>query len=78
MQYSISLGLIEPEKEVVKLEKKRTMLSASVDKLTKAMKAENYTTKVPPEVREKEKEKLANTEVEILRLGDAIKALKMM
>ena len=71
-------GLIEPAKEIVKVEKKRAQLLISIEKLKKTMSMEGYEAKVPTEVREKEREKLENSKVEVIRLDDAIKALKAM
>ncbi len=71
-------GLIDPAKEVGRLEKKRSVLAATVDKLEKAAKAEGYETKVPEEVRVANKEKLAQTKTEIERLTEAMQALKAL
>ena len=62
----------------MKVEKKRAQLLTSIEKLKKTMAMEGYEAKVPAEVREKEREKLENSKVEVIRLDDAIKALKAM
>ena len=52
-------GLIEPAKEVEKLEKKKTALATTIEKLKKAAAVADYTAKVPEEVRAANQEKLA-------------------
>ncbi len=71
-------GLIDPVKETEKLEKKRSALSSSLEKLKKSMEMEGYETKVPADVRAANAEKLEQTKTELIRLGDAITALKNM
>jgi len=71
-------GLIEPAKEVEKLEKKKTALATTIEKLKKAAAVADYTAKVPEEVRAANQEKLAGSEVEVVRLGEAILALQAM
>lgn len=72
------LGLIDPAKETEKLEKKRSALSSSLEKLKKSMEMDGYETKVPAEIRSANSEKLEQTETELIRLADAISALKNM
>merc|ERR1712002_801336 len=57
-------GLINPSKEVEKLEK-----------LRKAAEVPDYTTKVPEDVRKANQEKLCGSEAEVVRLAEAMKAL---
>ncbi len=71
-------GLIDPIKETEKLEKKRSALSSSLEKLKKSMEMEGYETKVPADVRAANSEKLEQTKTELIRLADAITALKNM
>jgi valyl-tRNA synthetase len=71
-------GLIDPVKEVGRLEKKKTILSATVEKLEKAVKVDGYETKVPDDVKAANKEKMVQTRTEIDRLAEAIKALKVL
>lgn len=71
-------GLIEPAKEIAKIEKKLDFLQGTKNKLNQAMNAADYTTKVPPEVQQANNEKLAQTTVELERLQSAIEALKLM
>ncbi|XP_055530331.1 valine--tRNA ligase [Wyeomyia smithii] len=71
-------GLIEVEKEIVKLDKKRETLSATVEKLEQAQGAPDYCTKVPEDVRNNNQEKLDQTKVEIERIIAAMETLKTM
>ncbi|XP_044258532.1 valine--tRNA ligase [Tribolium madens] len=71
-------GLIEPAKEIAKIEKKLDFLQGTKNKLNQAMSAADYATKVPPEVQQTNSEKLAQTIVEFERLQTAIEALKLM
>ena len=76
--YLVFTGLIDPAKETEKLEKKRAALLSSLEKLKKSMELEGYETKVPAEVRSANLEKLQQTETELVRLADAVTALKNM
>lgn len=71
-------GLIEVDKEVEKLNKKKDNLSSTVGKLEQAMGAADYETKVPEEVRNNNREKLDQSKIEIERIIAAIETLKMM
>ncbi|KAH9632901.1 hypothetical protein HF086_002723 [Spodoptera exigua] len=71
-------GLIDPQKEIVKLEKKKDALSQTIAKLQQAMAAEDYTTKVPAEVQKINSDKLAQSQGEIERLQAAMETLKLM
>lgn len=71
-------GLIDPAKEQEKLEKKRGVLSSSLEKLKKSMEMDGYETKVPAEVRAANAEKLQQIETELTRLADAVDTLKNM
>lgn len=71
-------GLIDPPKEIVKLQKKLDFLQGTEKKLSQLMAAGDYETKVPPEVQQSNKEKLSQTATEIDRLNSAIEALKQM
>jgi len=71
-------GLIDPGKEVEKLEKKRTALLSQIDKLKKAALVKDYTSKVPEDVRKANEEKLEGSEAEVVRLAEAVQALKAM
>merc|ERR1712203_159566 len=57
-------GLIDPGKEV--------------DKLEKAALVKDYTSKVPEDVRKANEEKLEGSEAEVVRLAEAVQALKAM
>ena len=71
-------GLIDPTKEGGKLAKKRDLLESQLDKLEKAAKAEGYEAKVPDDVRRANEEKMAQARTEIQRIGEAVKALKLL
>ncbi|XP_053689629.1 valine--tRNA ligase [Sabethes cyaneus] len=71
-------GLIEVDKEIVKLDKKRETLTATVEKLEQAKAAPDYCTKVPEDVRNNNQEKLDQTKVEIERIIAAMETLKTM
>lgn len=71
-------GLIDPQKEITKLEKKKETLSQTINKLQQAMAAEDYTTKVPADVQKTNSEKLLQSQGEIERLQAAVETLKLM
>lgn len=71
-------GLIDPQKEITKLEKKKETLLQTINKLQQAMTAEDYTTKVPVDVQKINTEKLAQSQGEIEKLLSAIETLKLM
>ncbi|KAJ9598284.1 hypothetical protein L9F63_011024 [Diploptera punctata] len=71
-------GLIEPAKEMLKLQKKQDQLQQQLNKLKQAMSAPDYEVKVPQEVRQTNSEKLNQTEGELLRLESAMTTLKSM
>lgn len=71
-------GLIEADKEIEKLGKKKEALAGTVGKLEEAMGKADYTTKVPEDVRKSNEEKLEQSKVEIERIIAAMETLKMM
>ncbi|XP_039752970.1 valine--tRNA ligase isoform X2 [Pararge aegeria] len=71
-------GLIDPQKEITKLDKKKETLSQTINKLQQAISAEDYTTKVPVEVQKLNSEKLTQSQGEMERLQAAIETLKLM
>lgn len=71
-------GIIEVDKEIGKLEKKREQLQLAISKLKQKMSIENYETKVPLNVQEDNTENLKQSEIEVVRIGSAIEALKLM
>lgn len=71
-------GLIQVDKELQKLEKKKAQLEQTVGKLKKATEASDYTIKVPAEVRQANVEKLKSSEAEIVRITNAMETLKLM
>ncbi|XP_022120831.2 valine--tRNA ligase isoform X2 [Pieris rapae] len=70
-------GLVDAEKEIVKLEKKKDALEQSLKKLKQSMAVDDYETKVPLDVQKANSEKLTTTEGEMLRLETAIQTLKV-
>lgn len=71
-------GLIQVDKELQKLEKKRTQLTQAIDKLNQAISAPDYISKVPAEVQQANTDKLSESESEIIRIIAAIESLKLM
>ena len=71
-------GIIEVEKEVGKLEKKREQLQQTISKLNQKMNIEDYDKKVPINVQEINTKNLQESEIEVERIGSAIEALKLM
>lgn len=71
-------GLIEADKEIAKLQKKRDQLVQTVSKLTQAMQASDYAAKVPTEVQAANETKLTESRTEVERIAAAIETLKLM
>lgn len=71
-------GLIDPAKEKEKLSKKKDLLEQSINNLSKAMSAADYSTKVPAEVQTANSEKKLQNEEEIKRIIAAIELLNTM
>lgn len=71
-------GLIDPQKEIAKLEKKKESLTQTINKLQQAMAADDYSTKVPLDVQKLNSEKLSQSQGEIERLQAAVETLKLM
>lgn len=71
-------GIIEADKEIAKLQKKKEMLQGTVGKLNQLMASADYSTKVPADVQSANAEKLQQSEIEIERIGAAIQALQLM
>ncbi|XP_012257188.2 valine--tRNA ligase isoform X1 [Athalia rosae] len=79
IQVHLSLkGLVEPEKEIAKLLKKKEILESSINKLNQATLAPDYSTKVPLDVRLANAEKLSSSSGELERLVEAMEALRTM
>lgn len=70
--------MIDPLKEIEKLNKKGDSLTQTVEKLHKTMSIADYETKVPEDVRNTNKEKLKQSQDELDRLAEAIGVLKLM
>lgn len=71
-------GLIEPTKEIAKMQKQLEFLEGTKNKLNQTMSAADYATKVPAEFQQANTEKLSQTTVEIERINNAIASLKLM
>ncbi|KAJ8937758.1 hypothetical protein NQ318_006621 [Aromia moschata] len=71
-------GLIDPTKEITKIQKKVEFLQGTKEKLTKAINAPDYETKVPVEVQQANVDKLNQTCTELVRLEEALRSLKLM
>lgn len=70
--------MVEPDKELAKLDKKKGILTGSITKLKQAISAADYSTKVPEDVRLANTEKLTTSEGELERLIEAMEALRTM
>ncbi|XP_017879965.1 valine--tRNA ligase [Ceratina calcarata] len=71
-------GLIDPKRELEKLSKKEEQLIDIIRKTKQAMEVPDYDTKVPLDVQNSNKEKLANSEGELQRIVEALSALRTM
>ncbi|XP_055600780.1 valine--tRNA ligase isoform X2 [Uranotaenia lowii] len=71
-------GLIEADKEIEKLAKKKDTLTSTITKLEQAMGVADYGSKVPEEVQKNNQEKLDQSKVEIERIIAAMETLKTM
>lgn len=71
-------GIIEVDKEVGKLEKKREQLNQKIVQLKQKMSIDDYARKVPENVQQDNTENLNQSEIEVERIGTAIEALKLM
>ncbi|EFN82871.1 valine--tRNA ligase [Harpegnathos saltator] len=71
-------GLIDAEKELEKLHKKKEQLDEIAQKLKQESNMPDYETKVPLSIRETNKEKLSRSEGELIRIVDAMAILHAM
>lgn len=71
-------GLIEIDKELAKLQKKKEQLEVTILKLDQSIAAADYAVKVPIEVQESNAEKLIQSKNEIERIISAMDTLKVM
>ena len=71
-------GIIDPGKEIEKLNKKQDSMKSQLQKLQKSMEIKDYASKVPVDVQAANSEKLAQMETEINRLTEAMSFLKAM
>ncbi|CAG9840462.1 unnamed protein product [Diabrotica balteata] len=71
-------GLIEPSKEISKIQKKLDFLQTTRERLNKTMEAPDYESKVPVDVRHSNEDKLNQTSAEISRLEAALSSLRLM
>uniref|UniRef100_A0A0K8T843 valine--tRNA ligase n=4 Tax=Lygus hesperus TaxID=30085 RepID=A0A0K8T843_LYGHE len=68
-------GMIDPLKEIQKLEKKKEFLVQSISKLETAMSSKDYEAKVPEEIRFVNQEKLVQNKGELDKLAEALEVL---
>jgi valyl-tRNA synthetase len=71
-------GIIDIDKEEAKLTKRKVSLQQQIENVKKEMNVDNYETKVPESVREKNKDKLNQLENEIILIDDGLAQLKEM
>lgn len=71
-------GLIEIDKELGKMQKKKEQLEVTIVKLDQSMGAADYATKVPIDIQESNTEKLSQAKSEIERINSAMETLKLM
>lgn len=71
-------GLIEIDKELQKLQKKKDNLISTVSKLQQLISSIDYSTKVPIDVQENNSEKLNESQCEIDRIQLAMDTLKLL
>ncbi|XP_060519557.1 valine--tRNA ligase [Cylas formicarius] len=71
-------GLIDPTKEICKVQKKLEFLDATRKKLEQAINVADYASKVPTEVQQANDEKLKQTNIELSRLESALRTLTLM
>ncbi|GAB6021894.1 Valine--tRNA ligase [Chamberlinius hualienensis] len=69
-------GIIDPAKEIVKLEQKQERLSGQLGKLKTSMQLADYETKVPEEVKKSNQDKAIQLEGEMNKVIEAIQSLK--
>ncbi|KAL0102785.1 hypothetical protein PUN28_018227 [Cardiocondyla obscurior] len=69
-------GLIDPKKELEKLQKKEGQLIEIIQKLKQDIAVPDYDVKVPHDVQKSNKEKLINNEGELQRIIDAMMVLQ--
>lgn len=70
--------MIDPKKELEKLQKREEQLIQIIQKLKQDLAVPDYDVKVPLDVQKNNKEKLANNEGELQRIIDAIMVLQIM
>lgn len=71
-------GVIEADKEIGKLQKKKDQLEQTITKLNQKMSIDDYQKKVPTNIQEENTETLKQSAIEIERIASAIQALKIM
>lgn len=71
-------GLIDPAKEITKVQKKMEFLQGKKEKLEKLITALDYESKVPSEIRQANDDTLTQTSTELIRLEAALQTLQLM
>lgn len=70
--------MIDPKKELEKLQKRKGQLIEIIQKLKQDLAVPDYDVKVPLDVQKNNKEKLMNNEGELQRIIDAVIVLQTM
>lgn len=76
--YIMLKGIIDADKEEIKLNKKKDLLLKSIENLKKEMKKPDYETRVPETVRTKNQEKMSQLTNEVALIDDGLKQLQNM
>uniref|UniRef100_A0A131XVK0 Valine--tRNA ligase n=1 Tax=Ixodes ricinus TaxID=34613 RepID=A0A131XVK0_IXORI len=76
--YLMLKGVVDPAKEIERMQQKEEKLQAQLTKLRAAMAASDYSTKVPPAVQAANDEKVQQVEGELARIVESISTLKLM
>ena len=70
--------MIDPKKEIHKLECKKEYLKEVIQKVNQAMSAADYEKKVPHEVQTTNKERISNSQAEIIQINEALETIRLM
>ncbi|XP_066437703.1 valine--tRNA ligase isoform X2 [Eleutherodactylus coqui] len=76
--YMMLKGLIDVEKEMAKLQAKKTELSRQLEKLRERVSGADYRTKVPPTVQQQDSEKMKQLETETQKVEEALSSFQRM
>ena len=76
--YLLLKGIIDVDKEELKMSKRRDALNKQIEAVRKEMTTANYETRVPEAVRVKNKEKVTQLSNELELIADGLKQLQLM